>query len=75
MGMNSKAAEGEYVLEKRARRDGYAQAGEDGELLPSDALEGMPEELCVGFDVDDIGAKMSESLPVSLCEKKSCLRS
>lgn len=66
MGMNSEAAEGEYVLEKRARRDGYSKAGEDGKFLPSDALKGMPEELNVGFDVYDVSAKMSKSLPVRL---------
>lgn len=63
IGMNS-AEESNYVIEKRARRDGYEQPGEDGQYLPPDALKGLPKEIFVGFDVEDIVARVANSLPV-----------
>ncbi len=65
IGMNS-AEERNYVIEQRARRDGYEQPGEDGKYLPPDALKGLPEEMFVGFDVEDIVARVAKSLPVSV---------
>lgn len=71
MGMNSGAEEAEYALETKGRRDGYKKVDENGEYLPSNAFKGMPEELRVGFDVEDITTKMRESLPVSRRERKT----
>ena len=53
-----------YFFEKRARRGKYEHAGEDGKLLSRDALKGLPDVLFVEFDVENVVARVAESLPV-----------
>jgi hypothetical protein len=64
IGMNP--ASNDYLFEKRARRDGYEEPGDDGVYLSPDALEGLPEELHTGFDLEGIAAQVKRSLPVGL---------
>lgn len=56
----------DFFLEKRARRGKYELPGDDGKFLNRDALKGLPERLDVGFDVEDIAAKVQICLPVSV---------
>lgn len=55
-----------YSLEKRARRDGYEEPGEDGVYLPPSTFNGLPEELHPWFDLDDVAHRLSKELPVRL---------
>ncbi|KAI4190991.1 MAG: hypothetical protein L6R41_000441 [Letrouitia leprolyta] len=53
-----------FFLEKRARREKYELPGDDGKFLNRDALKVLPGRLDVGFDVEDVAAKMRRCLPV-----------
>ena len=58
-----------YFVEKRARRGKYEHAGEDGRVLSRDALKGLPDRLFVELDVENIVARVVESMPV----RRPCL--
>lgn len=55
-----------YSLEKRARRDGYEEPGEDGVYLPPSTFNGLPKELHPWFDLEDVAHRLSKELPVRL---------
>ena len=61
-----------YFFEKRARREKYEHPDDDGKYLSRDALKGLPEKLLVGFDVEDIAARVRQSLPVSHVLGQQC---
>ena len=53
----------EWFLEKRARRGKYEFAGDDrGYLSKGEAVKGRKEVLNVGFDIEDLAAKVRGKL-------------
>lgn len=55
-----------YFLETRARRGKYEHSGDDGKFLSREALKGRPEILLVGFDIEDVAARVRRSIPVRI---------
>ena len=62
---------GQWQVEKRARRDGYDWVGDDDKPLPKHnggkggRWEGLPEILTPAFNVDKIVEQLEKNLPVS----------
>ncbi|KAL8677682.1 MAG: hypothetical protein Q9224_007170, partial [Gallowayella concinna] len=51
-----------WFFEKRARREKYTLAGDDGKLLPKEALKGQPESLYVDFDIEDVATRVRRTI-------------
>lgn len=63
-------AESHWLIEKRARRDGYKWVGDDGKQIPTEnggsggMFEGIPEILTPMYDVEGIGKALNKRHPV-----------